>query len=160
MTESPTTRMLLSHNFALQPERLSLLSTSEFAEVFIAGLSNYTQISCRPLEHPHWLVEIVFPTSDFSPPAIGSLCAEALINKRLSEVSDSAALPQVLILGGLKTTPATNDNPTALQIDQWGVDVVETESAQSFLESIGWDSLIAGKKPAEVFKLVFIEGST
>ena len=151
--------MLLSHNFALQPERLSPLSTSEFAEVFIAGLSNYTQISCRPLEHPHWLVEIVFPTSDFLPADIGSLCAEALINKRLSEVSDSAALPQVLILGGLKTTPATNNNPTTLQIDQWGVDVVETESAQSFLESIGWDSLITGKKPAEVFKLVFIEGS-
>jgi hypothetical protein len=142
-----TGRMLLSHNFDVSPEQVPALSPEEFVNVFQAGLSQHEQVKCRQINHPHWILEIRF--NDFSPTQIGEFCAKALTEKRRSQ----NASPEILILGGLKTTPPTSDSPDALQPGDWGVDVVETSSKEVFLQKINWDSTIADKPAESIFKI-------
>ena len=153
MTESQTGRMLLSHNFDISEELFTQLSREEFTEVFRVGLSEYTLLKCRQLAHPHWMVEILFPTDDFAPPQVGKMCAQALIDKRMSQKTGDAALPDILILGGLKKTPPLGNSPDTLQTGEWGVDVVETLSAQQFLTALGWEEKTANKTTKNVFKI-------
>jgi Protein of unknown function (DUF2656) len=153
MTKLTTGRMLLSHNFDISEEILPKLSREEFTQVFIDGLSSSTEISCRRLNHPHWMVEIIFPINDFSPSTVGSLCAKALLDKRLTQKKSDESLPDLLILGGLKTTPPLSHDPDALQGGEWGVDVVETQSAESFLIGIEWKEKTANKTIDQVFKV-------
>jgi HEAT repeat protein len=41
----------------------------------------------------------------------------------------------------------------ALATGEWGVDVVETQSAESFLMAMGWEEKTAGKSIEDVFKV-------
>ncbi|NEO50670.1 MAG: DUF2656 domain-containing protein [Moorea sp. SIO4A3] len=152
MTDSQTGRMLLSHNFELSDDSFPELNREEFTQVFAQGLSNYPSLKCRKLDHPHWMVEILFPTQDFTPPQVGELCAKALDEKRISQKKGDF-LPDILILGGLKKTPPLSNSPDTLQTGEWGVDVVETTSAEQFLTALGWDEKTTGKTIDNVFKI-------
>ncbi|AFY99591.1 hypothetical protein Cal6303_0517 [Calothrix sp. PCC 6303] len=143
--------MLLSHNFNVSEDVLPSLSREEFTKVFIQGLANIAQ--CRLIDNPHWIVEVLFDPNKFSAAQIGESCAQALINERLSQVKDGQSLPNLLILGGIKTTPPTSASPDALQPGEWGVDVVETANGNEFLQAIGWDATVASKPPENVFKV-------
>jgi Protein of unknown function (DUF2656) len=151
--------MLLSHNFDISPDVLPALSREEFFEVFSAGLSTDANLRCRLLDHPHWTVEILFTTPEYSAPQVGEHCAQALVDVRtlgtkLSPQIRSELKPDILILGGLKTTPPTSDSPDALQPGEWGVDVVETRSSDDFLAGIAWDATIAQRPAESIFKVV------
>ncbi|WP_293150308.1 MULTISPECIES: DUF2656 domain-containing protein [unclassified Microcoleus] len=152
MTESGTGRMLLSHNFDMPEDVFPALSREDLTLVFFEGLSQYPEIKCRQLNHAHWMVEVLFP-ADFSPPKVGEFCAEALVNKRMSQGKADDSFPDILILAGFKKTPPLSDDPEALQTGEWGVDVVETQSAESFLMAIGWEDKTAGKSIEDVFKV-------
>jgi Protein of unknown function (DUF2656) len=143
-------RMLLSHNFDVSPDLFTVLSREEFTAVFAEGLSAQKTLQCRMVENPHWIVEVLFATDEFSPEHLGKLCAQALAKKRRIQQD---TVPEILALGGLKTTPPTSDSPDALQPGNWGVDVVETQSAKAFLQSIGWENTIAQRPPDSVFKV-------
>lgn len=153
MNQSQKGRMLLSHNFDISEEILPRLSREEFFQVFADGLSQYPEISCRQLNHAHWMVEILFPTDNFSLSEVGSFCAQALVDKRMSQSKNDPSFPDILILGGLKKTPPLSSDPDALQTGEWGVDVVETPSAESFLTAMQWEEKTAGKTIEEVFKI-------
>ena len=144
-------RMLLSHNFTVSDDQVPALSRKAFAAVFQAGLRADTRLHCAPIEHPHWRAESRFSAAQPSPAQVGELCAQTLATQRRSQASGK--IPTILILGGLKTTPPTSDSPTALQPGEWGVDVVETESSEAFLQSIGWEATIAQRPPESIFKV-------
>lgn len=143
--------MLLSHNFAVSVNRLPWLDRPSFTQVFSEGWSDRSDLSVRLLEHPHWIVEIVFSPDSLAPADLGELCAITLAAKRRSQVSES--LPDILVLGGIKNTPATSSNPDGLQTGDWGVDVVETESAEQFLTEINWAGMTAARPPEAIFKV-------
>jgi hypothetical protein len=153
MTESGTGRMLLSHNFEISEDVFPRLNREEFTQVFAEGLSQYPQIKCRQLNHAHWMVEILFSTNDFSPPQVGEFCAQALVDTRMSQGKVDDSFPDILILAGLKKTPPLSSDPDALQPGEWGVDVVETQSAESFLLAMEWEEKTAGKTIEDVFKV-------
>jgi Protein of unknown function (DUF2656) len=150
VTAIPQARMLLSHNFDIADGRVPALTREQFAAAFVEGFSTQPEITCHPIDHPHWIVEILFP-NDSSAQQIGEHCAQILATYRRSQGATS--LPAILILGGIKTTPPTSDSPTALQPGQWGVDVVETPSAEAFLAGIAWETAIATKPANSVFKV-------
>jgi Protein of unknown function (DUF2656) len=150
-------RMLLSHNFDLADGRVPPLARDQFAAVFIDGLAADSTVQCCLIEHPHWIVEILFPADGVSPAQIGESCAQALAAHRRSHAANP--LPDILILGGIKTTPATSAAPTALQPGEWGVDVVETPSAEQFLLGMGWESAIADKPSDRIFKVELVTNS-
>lgn len=155
MSEPGTTRMLLSHNFELPEDTFAKFSREEFTAIFADGLSQYPEIKCRQLYHPHWMVEIIFPSEDFSPPQIGEVCANSLLKTRTPE--NKTPPRHVLILAGLKKTPPLGNSPEGLQTGEWGVDAVETLSAEGFLSSIGWEEKTAGKTIENVFKIQVTE---
>jgi Protein of unknown function (DUF2656) len=142
-------RMLLSHNFDITDGSLTGLSREEFAEIFRTGTSDDTRIQCRSIAHPHWIMEILF-ASDLTPQAVGTECARILAQYRQQAASNRA---DILILGGIKTTPPTSPDPDALQPGQWGVDVVETGNGDLFLTKIDWDATIAPKPADSIFKV-------
>jgi len=150
-------RMLLSHNYNLSNNELPALNREEFSQVFIDGLQDKPKIQCRLIENPHWVVEIMFPTATFEPREIGQMCGAILTSYRKGNQTDSKLTIDTLILGGKKTTPATSSSATSLQTGEWGVDVVETASADLFLASINWDSMIADKPSDGIFKIDFIK---
>ncbi|NEN93995.1 MAG: DUF2656 domain-containing protein, partial [Okeania sp. SIO3H1] len=111
------------------------------------------KIKSRQLNHPHWMVEILFENQVFSPPQVGEKCAEALIEKRTIQKNDKDLIVDVLILGGLKKTPPLSDSPDTLQTGEWGIDVVETHSAETFLNILNWEEKTAGKTIENIFKI-------
>jgi Protein of unknown function (DUF2656) len=151
MTQVLEGRMLLSHNFNLVDERVPMLSREAFAAIFTEGLADMS-MQCQPLDHPHWVVEVCFGT-DLSAEQVGAQCAQVLLNARKIQQPRPDRLPIILMLGGLKTTPATGPVP-ALQPGEWGVDVVETASSEAFLQEIGWTATVAMRSPDTVFKIV------
>jgi hypothetical protein len=150
MKDTSRGRMLLSHNFDVSPDLFTALSREEFTAVFVEGLSAQKSLQGRMVDNPHWIVEILFSTDEFSPEQVGALCAQALAQKRRMQ---QGTIPDILVLGGLKTTPPTSNSPDALQPGNWGVDVVETQSAEAFLQSIDWDGTIAQRPADSVFKV-------
>ncbi len=145
--------MLLSHNFDISPDVIPALSREEFAQVFRSRLSAQSNLHCRLIDHPHWTVEVLFATPEFSAQQVGELCAQALVEARSPHIT-SGTQPEILILGGLKTTPPTSNSPDALQPGEWGVDVVETPSGDAFLQGIAWETTIAQKSTDSIFKVV------
>ena len=143
MPEPTHTRMLLSHNFTIADDRLPALSRSEFCAICQQGLDRVYQ--CQPVESPHWILEILVPT-DATPHSAGLAVAEALAQAR-------SASMEILILGGIKTTPANSSLPGALQPDEWGVDVVEAVDGDEFLRSIDWAATVASREPASYFEI-------
>lgn len=148
------TRLLLSHNFAIAADQVAPLTRADFFAVFQTGLYNQRTIDCRQIDHPHWIVEILFSAAAFSPQQVGELCAEALQKKRLAQ--GNLICPEILVLGGLKTTPATSTAVGALQPGDWGVDVVETEAYEGFLQAMNWHTVIAEKPEDQVFKVALV----
>lgn len=146
--------MLLSHNFNLRNDELPALEREKFAQVFIDGLEK-KDVKCSFIQNPHWIVEIIFAQDKFEPKEIGQICGEILTSHRKSQLPDSKLTIDILILGGMKTTPATTMSPSSLQIGDWGVDVVETIQAQEFLKEIAWGKMIAGKPSDGIFKIEF-----
>jgi len=146
-------RMLLSHNFDISSDIAPPLSREEFAEIFRLGLSDRPSCQTRLVSHPHWNVEILFDRNQLSPKQIGEFCAKALADQRIRQGLDHKSLPEILVLGGIKTTPPTSDSPDALQTGDWGVDVVETSVGDTFLQGISWDATIAAKPIDEIFKV-------
>jgi hypothetical protein len=64
-------------------------------------------------------------------------------------------MPDILVLGGIKTSTAINFTPDSLQPGEWGVDVVETAEAEKLLDRIGWENTIASKPTNSIFKVKF-----
>ncbi|MDY6938811.1 MAG: DUF2656 domain-containing protein [Cyanobacteriota bacterium] len=153
MAELQTGRMLLSHNFDLSEEVVPKLTRAAFSEVFEEGLASHSELVCHGIEHPHWMVEIRFDGDRISPERVGELCATVLWEKRQGQKIPDRPFGHILILAGRKTTPASSSSPTALQPGEWGVDVVETPSADAFLHALGWEAAISGKAPDAVFKI-------
>jgi Protein of unknown function (DUF2656) len=141
-------RMLLSHNFDIADGSLPALSREEFTAIFSTGLKDDDRIQCRSIAHSHWIMEILFP-SDRSPQTVGSECARILTQHRQQAGHQS----DILILGGVKTTPPTSNDPDALQPGEWGVDVVETANGDRFLAKIEWDVTVAQKPVESIFKV-------
>jgi hypothetical protein len=154
VNESNLGRMLLSHNFQVAPDVLPALSRQDFMAIFAAGLGE--PMRCQMLDNPHWIVEVLFPSDSFTPQQVGELCGQALAAKR----QPSSGKSDILVLGGLKTTPPTSDSPLALQPGNWGVDVVETSSGEEFLRSINWDTMIADKPAAAIFQVKLSVGKS
>ncbi|MEM6837712.1 MAG: DUF2656 domain-containing protein [Cyanobacteria bacterium P01_C01_bin.120] len=152
MSDRNSCRMLLSHNFTVSTGVVPALSAKEFANVFQAGLKAQDSLQCSPINHPHWRVEIRFPSAQFLPSEVGELCGQALAANRRSQ-QPAQPIPTILVLGGLKTTPATSSTPGTLQSGEWGVDVVETTSAAAFLQSINWEATIAQRPADSVFQI-------
>jgi Protein of unknown function (DUF2656) len=136
-------RMLLSHNFNIQSDKLPALSRSEFTKIFQVGLGESYQ--CQEVESPHWIVEVLFP-GDRSPLAVGEAVARALAAARKANV-------EILALGGLKSTPPTSTAAGALQPGEWGVDVVETADGEEFLKSINWANTVNGRSAETFFEV-------
>ena len=151
MNSHQTLRMLLSHNYDITAESAPALSREAFTQVFIDGFITHSEIQCRQVDNPHWIVEVICPTNFLTPQQLGEKCAQILNNSRTKSIDKINF--DILILGGIKTTPATSSSPDALQANQWGVDVVETKSGSEFLRSIGWESTIAGKSVDSIFKV-------
>ncbi len=151
MTDSPALRMLLSHNFDLADPKVPILSREAFTQLFSDGFAARPEVACRQLDNPHWIVEIVCPAHFSSPQQVGEDCARILADSRAAALGTIDF--DILVLGGIKTTPATNNSPDALQPNQWGVDVVETKSGAKFLRSIDWENTIASKPAASIFKV-------
>ena len=148
-------RMLLSHNCTLPEGTVLSLSREDFAEVFIKGLQNSSNIQCTLIENPHWIVELVFSSDHYSPADIADQCAQGLASFRSADTTHQASNQhKVMLLGGLKTTPAAGSSPTSLQQGEWGVDVVETLNPDAFLQGMNWDAAIATKAPDQVFKVI------
>ncbi len=145
------TRMLLSYNFAItENNNLSPLPRQEFADFFSTNIEkNYPIIECRSLNNPHWIVEIIFPKSEFLPEQVAEICAQFLANKR----QQAAKVPDILALGGIKKTPNSSSSPDALKTGEWGVDIVETFSAATFLQAMAWEAKTAGMNRDSIFKI-------
>jgi Protein of unknown function (DUF2656) len=150
--DSQSLRMLLSHNFDIADLKVPALSREAFTEMFSDGFSSTPAVQCREVANPHWIVEILCPIELFTPQEVGEKCAQILGNSRIKAGLGETSF-DILILGGIKTTPATSDSPDALQPNQWGVDVVETKSGEQFLRSINWDATIATKPTDSIFKV-------
>ncbi|MDJ0796551.1 MAG: DUF2656 domain-containing protein [Calothrix sp. MO_167.B12] len=151
MSNVSKARMLLSHNFDISEDILPALSREEFAQVFIEGLQDVAE--CRLVNNPHWIVEVLFDADKYSATQMGEYYANALVTLRREQIKNGQKLPPILILGGIKTTPAMSTSPDSLQPGEWGVDVVETRDGDSFLAGIGWKNAIANKPSSSIFKV-------
>jgi hypothetical protein len=151
--DQPKARMLLSHNFNLVNGELPALTREEFAQIFIDDLQKQTKISCQLIVNPHWLVEIIFPTQEFTAEEVAKTCSQILSERRKAQTAQDQIMPDILFLGGKKSTPAIGASPTSLQLGEWGVDVVETLSADSFLAGLGWAEVSAAKPSGDIFKV-------
>ncbi len=153
---SATTRMLLSHNCVLPEGQVLSLSRQDFATVFAEGLQSHAGIQCGPIDNPHWMVEIIFDGQQYTPMAIAELCGHSLGSHRSAEQPKSITQFTVMLLGGMKTTPAVGSSPTSLQTGEWGVDVVETVSPDVFLTGMNWETVIKDKPSEQIFKVTHV----
>ncbi len=148
-----TTRMLLSHNFDITDAAIPALSRVAFTDIFVQALEDCG--ACRLVNNAHWVVEVRFEESQFTPAQMGDRYVQALASARRSTLTASTKFPEILALGGLKSTPPMSDSPDALQMNEWGVDIVETLNADAFLAGLGWAGTISSRAPGTIFKSVF-----
>ena len=147
------TRMLLSHNCTLADDQVSPLNRADFAHVFMSALKPHQAIRCSLIDNPHWIVEVLFDPQQHSSTDVAMLCAQSLSSRRLADPYPKLDNHTVMLLGGIKTTPALGSSPTSLRPGEWGVDVVETVSPQEFLAGINWETAIASKPSEQIFKV-------
>ncbi|NEO87688.1 MAG: DUF2656 domain-containing protein [Spirulina sp. SIO3F2] len=151
-------RMLLSHNCTLSPTQVQVLTRTDFATVFIEGLKPHPDIQCSLIENPHWIVEVIFDGEQKTPTEVAELCAQCLGAHRSTEPGKGLDSYKIMLLGGIKTTPARGTSPTSLQPGEWGVDVVETVSPEQFLANVNWETVIQGKPSEQIFKVIHAVG--
>ncbi len=152
------TRMLVSHNFDITDPGIRKLSRGNFTEYFVQGLDvePIERIAfCQLIENPHWVFEIQFDGKRFTPQEMGDIIIKTLIAARTKETPAGIVIPQAAALGGLKQTEAANDSRNTLQINEWGVDVIETPDVDAFLENLGWEATIAQREPGTTFQSVW-----
>ncbi len=150
MTDSAKSRMLLSHNFTLVESEVHPLNREQFADVFVKGLSEQSDVDCVLIDNPHWVVEVSYSANAYSPTEVGQLCADTLAAYR-TDSGDQKSFT-IMALGGVKNTPSTSPAPS-LQTGEWGVDVVETTEPDVFLEEINWEALSSAKPAEDVFRI-------
>lgn len=148
----PKTRMLLSHNFDIADPAIPKLSREDFTAIFATALAS--EADCQLIENPHWIVELKFDGTRFTPQQIGDRIVQVLSEARRRSMPAGAILPHTLSLGGLKQSPATSSSPTSLQPNEWGVDVVETVNADAFLAGLNWDATVATREPGTIFQAI------
>ena len=148
-----TTRMLLSHNFDITDAAIPALSRAAFTDVFVQALEDCG--TCRLVDNAHWIVEVRFDEQQFTPVQMGDRYVQALASARRSTLTADTQFPEILALGGLKSTPPMSASPDSLQMNEWGVDVVETANADAFLAGLGWDGTVSTRAPGTIFKSVF-----
>ena len=144
--------MLLSHNCTLADDQVSPLNRADFAHVFMSALKPHQAIRCSLIDNPHWIVEVLFDPQQHSSTDVAMLCAQSLSSRRLADPYPKLDNHTVMLLGGIKTTPALGSSPTSLRPGEWGVDVVETVSPQEFLAGINWETAIAMIKGLSILK--------
>jgi len=147
-----TIRMLLSHNFDIDDHAIPALSREAFTDILTQALQGCAQ--CQLVTNAHWIVEVRFDGTRFTPDEMGDRYVQALAQARRSSLKNDVKFPEVLALGGLKTTPALSSSPDSLQPNEWGVDVVETENADRFLEGLNWKATIAARPPGTIFQAI------
>jgi hypothetical protein len=131
--------MLFSYNHAKSGEAWS---PEQFQELIAVALADYP-VTISPMEHSHWLVEVSGDTLE--PAQIGKRIATHFALQR----AESNPPVEVLALGGQKTAPSAF---SALGVGDWGVDVVETHNAQSFLDALNWSAMVQSKDPETIFQ--------
>jgi hypothetical protein len=146
------TRMLCSHNFDITNPAIPPLSREKFTEIFLTAFAG--DAHCQLIDNPHWIFELKFDGTRFTPQQIGDRIVQALAEARQSTVAAGVVLPHTLSLGGLKQSPATNPSPSSLQPNEWGVDVVETVNADAFLAGLNWEATIAAREPGTIFQSI------
>lgn len=139
------TRFLLSHNLQVVSEKLRGLKSADLAAGLVAHLPTGVQV--KALSHPHWLVQV---EADLLPIDLANAVLLAWRQLRCSAGANDADC-QLLALGGRKDDQAASG--ALLQQGDWGVDVVETLSADAFLQSINWELLKQGRALDGVFEL-------
>ncbi len=147
------TRYLLSHNHDISDEVAPALSREVFVAMFqeaIASKSQYSEIQVSRVEHPHWQCEL---KTTLPPEQMGTFLAEAVKTYR-ERTLENPLNYKVLILGGLKTTPATSASPAALQLNEWGVDIAETMDDEAFLSKINWAGLTGHRPTEEIIQVI------
>ncbi|NEP01793.1 MAG: DUF2656 domain-containing protein [Symploca sp. SIO2E9] len=137
------TRMLFSYNHAKSGEAWS---HEQFQKLIAAALTD-CPVTVNAMEHAHWFVEV--KGDELEPSQIGQLIAAHIAQQRFGFTPPV----EVLALGGQKTAPSTF---SALGVGDWGVDVVETHNAQSFLDGIAWSATVQSKDPNVIFKVMSI----
>jgi Protein of unknown function (DUF2656) len=141
-------RFFLSHNYSISENIAPSIPDEKFWEIFKVKLVSDWQVI--PLSHPHWLCQII---TSASVSKVAEDLVKALVDYRQNQLQKK--LPyRVLALGGVKNTPANSPDVNSLQRGDWGVDIVEVENAQSFLQSINWDNLIAGRLAEDIFRVI------
>lgn len=143
-------RLLISYNHAIADRIAPNLSRDEFCAVLTEALSEQQGWTIRAIAHPYWRCEI---ETDSDPQAVGQVIVNAIVSYRQHQLQTSLG-HNVLCLGGRKTSPNTSDEPHALQLGEWGVDIVETEDVEAFLDSINWEALTDVRPTDGVFKIV------
>ncbi len=146
------TRMLLSHNFDITDPAIPKLSRGQFTELFLTALDG--EADCQLIDNPHWVFELKFDGTRFTPQQMGDRIVQVLSDARKRSVAAAVNLPHTLSLGGLKQSPATNPSPTSLQPNEWGVDVVETVNAEAFLTGLNWDATVSTREPGTIFQSI------
>lgn len=142
-------RFFLSHNYSISENIAPSIPDDKFWEIFKRKLASDWQVI--PLSHPHWRCQIV--TNSTSVSTVADSLVEALVDYRQNQLQKK--LPyRVLALGGVKNTPANSPDANSLQQGDWGVDIVEVEDAQNFLQSINWDNLVAGRLTEDIFRVI------
>ena len=128
------TTFVLSHNLQLQSASAPAFDLQQLAD----GLTRHTKhsITTSVLSHPHWLLSL---EGDAMPTELAEDLVSAWMKFRAELMQDIDHV--VLALGGRKDTPASPGSP--LQEGFWGVDVVETKDAATFLRE-PWASTFHG----------------
>ncbi|BAQ61080.1 hypothetical protein GM3708_1486 [Geminocystis sp. NIES-3708] len=141
-------RFFLSHNYSISENIAPPLSSDTFCQVFHEYLPSPWQVI--PLSHPHWRCQVI---TDAPVSTVADSFVKVLVDYRQNQLQKK--LPyRILALGGVKNTPANSSDVNTLQQGDWGVDIVEVENAEKFLQSINWDNLIAGRLTEDIFKVI------
>ena len=146
-------RYLLSHNHDISDDVAPPLTRDEFVELFQEARSlepKYEDIQISSNGHPHWRCEL---KTELSPLLVGLFLADAVKIYRERTLATPLGY-KVLILGGLKNTPATSEDPTALQKNEWGVDIVETADDKAFLSKINWERMTGFRPNDEILQVI------
>ena len=139
------TTFIVSHNLQINSELTPALS----GEVLASGLVSSSSVfkDAVALNHSHWLVKI---ESDLSPEVMADELVKAWKTFRLDQ--GHSVDHSWIALGGRKDSAAST-LAAPLQEGYWGVDVVECSNPDSFLKSINWDALKAGRPVGGVFEV-------
>ena len=138
------TIFIVSHNLQINSEMIPALSGDDLASGLLTASEKFK--SATALNHPHWLVQIE-SALDADEMAFELIKAWKTFRQKLGH----SAKHKWIALGGRKDTQGSVGSP--LQLGFWGVDVVECEDPDLFLEGINWSALKMGRPDDGVFEV-------